>query len=111
DAIIDAVGHPKIVNSALPLVKMAGAICVYGVIADSSITLEKHLGPLNFNLLLHQWPTRTYEAGAHEPICQLIQAGKLAAKDFITGSFPLDDFEKAFAATRQPGAVKTMLIF
>lgn len=111
DAIVDAVGSPKIINSALPLVKMAGSICVYGVIADDAITVEKHRGPYNFNLLVHQWPTREYEAGAHEPLCDLVARGKLDADDFITGTFPVEDYAKAFAASRQPGAIKTMITF
>ena len=111
DAIIDAVGSPKIINAALPLIRMAGSLCVYGVIADESITIEKHLGPLNFNLFLHQWPTRECETAAHEPLCGLVTEGKLVADDFVTGVFPLEEYEQAFAASRQPGAVKTMITF
>ncbi len=111
DAIIDAVGSPAIINSSLPLIKMAGFMCVYGVIADDVISLEKHRGPYNFNLLIHQWPTRHYEAAAQEPLCEYIKDGRLAAADFVTGRFKLEDFDKAFAASRQPGAVKTLLQF
>lgn len=111
DAIIDAVGSPRIINSALPLIKMAGSVCVYGVIGDDSITIDKHLGHYNFNLLIHQWPTREYEAAAHEPLCDLVVSGKLKADDFVTATFPIADYEKAFAASRQPGAIKTMITF
>ena len=50
DAVIDAVGHESIVNAGLPLIRMAGSICVYGVIADPVIHLQKGCGPYNFNL-------------------------------------------------------------
>ncbi len=32
-AIIDAVGKPSIINMALPMIKMGGSVCVYGVIS------------------------------------------------------------------------------
>ncbi len=111
DAVIDAVGHPSITNSALPLIKMAGSLCVYGVIADDNMTLEKHRGPYNFNLLVHQWPTRVYEAGAQEPLCEYLKDGRLAAADFVTGRYKLEEFAAAFAASRQANAIKTMLTF
>ncbi len=111
DAIIDAVGNIKVTNSALPLIKMAGSMCVYGVMADDNITVEKHRGPYNFNLLIHQWPTREWESAATEPLCELIKEGRLKASDFITGRYPLADYDKAFAASREPAAIKTMLTF
>ena len=51
EAVIDAVGKEAIINSALPLIKMGGSICVYGVISEPSIKIEKDKGPYNFNLL------------------------------------------------------------
>ena len=44
DAVIDAVGTEEIINAALPLVKLGGSICVYGVIDASTIRLDKHKG-------------------------------------------------------------------
>lgn len=111
DAVIDAVGNPKITNASLPLLKLGASMCVYGVMADDVITVEKGKGPLNFNLFIHQWPTRVFEAAATEPLCEWIREGKVKADDFITGRFPIEDFEKAFAATRQPGSIKTMITF
>ena len=67
DAVVDAVGSAAIVNAALPLIRMAGTVGVYGVIADESITIEKSRGPYNFNLFVHQWPTRSREAAAQKP--------------------------------------------
>lgn len=111
DAIIDAVGSVKIINSAIPLIKMGGSVCVYGVISDKTIPLEKHLGPYNFNLLIHQWPTRAGEAAAYKPLCDMILAGKLSHKEFLTGVFALDDYENAYAATKKAGSIKTMFKF
>ncbi|NQT58706.1 MAG: zinc-binding dehydrogenase [Bacteroidetes bacterium] len=110
DAIIDAVGHESIINQAIPLIKMAGSICVYGVVGAPTITLQKHLGPYNFNLLIHQWPTREAEAGAQDTLIEWIHEGKLDYRDFVTGVFPVKDFEEAFAAVQKPDSIKTMLI-
>lgn len=111
DAVIDAVGRESIINTALPLVKMAGSICVYGVIDKPSITLEKHCGPYNFNLLVHQWPTRARESVAQEPLCQWIEEGKLNHTEFLSAEYPIEDIRAAFEASKSGLPVKTLLRF
>ena len=83
DAVIDAVGHESVINAGLPLIKLGGSICVYGVIADPLVHLDKGAGPYNFNLFVHQWPTRRRERAAMEPLCAWIREGKLKAAEFI----------------------------
>lgn len=111
DAIIDAVGHENIINAALPMVKMAGKICVYGVVGSPEINLKKDSGPYNFNLLIHQWPTRDAEAAAQEPLIDWIRSGELKADDFVTGVYPIDRFSDAVEAVKHPDSIKTMLNF
>ena len=67
-------------NAGLPLIRMGGSICVYGVVSGPrGAALEKDTGPYNFNLYWHQWPTRDAEAaGAQEPLIASIRAGKLS---------------------------------
>ncbi len=111
DAVIDAVGHESIINAGIPLIRMGGSVCVYGVVGAPKITLEKDAGPYNFNLLVHQWPTRDAEAAAQEPLIEWIRAGKLRASDFVTSTFPVDEIAKATAETRKPTNIKTMLTY
>jgi threonine dehydrogenase-like Zn-dependent dehydrogenase len=111
DVVIDAVGSGQIVNAALPLVKMGGSIGVYGVIADDSITLEKGKGPYNFNLFMHQWPTRHRERSAMEPLCEWIRAGKLAASEFITHEFKLEQITDALQAVKTGDVIKALLVY
>jgi threonine dehydrogenase-like Zn-dependent dehydrogenase len=111
DAVIDAVGNEKVVNAALPLIRMAGSVCVYGVVSGPRITLEKDTGPYNFNLYWHQWPTRDAEAAAQEPLIDWIRAGKFSHRDFLTGEFPIREVASALAASQEPGAIKTLLRF
>jgi threonine dehydrogenase-like Zn-dependent dehydrogenase len=111
DAVIDAVGSQDIVNAALPLIRMAGSVCVYGVVADTTLTIAKNTGPYNFNLFLHQWPTRTAEAAAQEPLVDWIRAGKLSHEDFLTAEYPVREAVQALQAAQQPTSIKTLLRF
>jgi len=111
DAVIDAVGHESIINRALGLVRMAGSICVYGVVSSDTIELKKSRAPYNFNLFVHQWPTREAEAAAQEPLCEWLRTGELDIRPFVTGTYPLERFAEAMAATTGSGAVKTMITY
>jgi alcohol dehydrogenase len=111
DAVIDAVGRESIINAALPLVKMGGSVCVYGVIDSPSVLLQKALGPYNFNLLVHQWPTRFREAAAQEPLCDWIAEGKLSHTEFLSAEFPIARVADAFENAGSGLPVKTLLRF
>ena len=111
DAVVDAVGSEKIINGALPLIRLGGTIGVYGVIGAKTVTLEKASGPYNFNLIVHQWPTRWREREAQAPLCQWIREGKLAASQFVTHTFPVEQIAKAVAAVRTGEVVKCLLRF
>lgn len=109
DAVVDAVGSAAIVNAALPLIRMAGTVGVYGVIAGESITIEKSRGPYNFNLFVHQWPTRSREAAAQKPLCEWIRAGKLKASEFVTHEFQVESINDALATVKSGKALKVLL--
>ncbi len=109
DAVIDAVGSERVINAGLPLIKLAGSICVYGVLAGDTLTLAKGTGPYNFNLYMHQWPTRDAEAAAQEPLVEWIRSGILRHEDFVTGEYRLADIEAALKATESPTSIKTMI--
>lgn len=111
DAVIDAVGSEKIVNRALPLIRLGGTIGVYGVLAAPTLTIEKARRPYNFNLIVHQWPTRWREREAQAPLCQWIREGKLAASQFVTHTFPIGQIAEAVAAVRSGEVVKCLLTF
>jgi threonine dehydrogenase-like Zn-dependent dehydrogenase len=111
DAVIDAVGSQEIINFSLPLIKMAGSICVYGVIDQPVIQVAKETGPYNFNLLMHQWPTRNNESAAQEPLCQWILQNALDYHDFISTQFSIDDITRALELSRTGQAVKILIRF
>ena len=109
DAVIDAVGVPAITNAALPLIKLGGTIGIYGVIADEAITIQKAKGPYNFNLCMHQWPTRRRERAAQGPLCDWIRAGKIEPEDCITHEFSVEQINDALAAVRRGEVIKALL--
>lgn len=111
DAVVDAVGRESIINSALPLIKMGGSICVYGVIDTPAVNLQKHLGPYNFNLFVHQWPTRFREAAAQEPLCEWIESGQLSHKEFISVEYPITEVNRAIEQSKTGQTIKTLLRF
>ncbi len=109
DAVVDAVGKPAITNTAVELIRMGGSICVYGVLSEPTLTLNKAKGPYNFNLYIHQWPTRRREREAQEPLCQWIRQGTLRADDFVTHTFRMEQVAAAFDELRKGHAVKILL--
>ena len=109
DAVIDAVGKESIINASLPLIKLGGSICVYGVIDQPGIGLQKNEGPYNFNLLIHQWPTRARESAAQEPLCDWIRQGRLHHSEFLSVEFPIAQINEAFALSRTGATLKTLL--
>ena len=111
DAVIDAVGSEAIINSAMSLIKMGGSICVYGVIDKPALHLDKSRAPYNFNLLVHQWPTRSRESAAHEPLCEWIRKGDLSHTEFITDEFPISRIQDALETVRGGRALKVLLRF
>jgi threonine dehydrogenase-like Zn-dependent dehydrogenase len=111
DAVVDAVGSPACVNAALPLVKLGGAVCVYGVLADRQLVLDKAAGPYNFNLYIHQWPTRWRERQAQTQLSEWVRQGQLRADEFVTHEFPVTQIGAALAAVRSGEVVKCLLRF
>ncbi|MBN2349532.1 MAG: zinc-binding dehydrogenase [Bacteroidales bacterium] len=109
DAVIDAVGKPAIINKALPLIKLGGSVCVYGVIAESRLPVEKSSGPLNFNLFVHQWPTRWREREAQKPLSDWIRQGKLKASEFVTHEFKVERINDALVAVKNGSVIKCLL--
>ena len=111
DKIVDAVGKPAIINAALPMIKMGGSVCVYGVISDEEILLKKSTGPYNFNLFIHQWPTRWREKEAQVLLTQWIKEGKLSASEFVTHEFPISQIGEAFEMVKSGEVIKCLLEF
>lgn len=111
DAVIDAVGSVACVNAGLPLVKLGGSVCIYGVISAPQLTIDKAAAPYNFNLFVHQWPTRRREREAQRPLSEWIRQDKLRAAEFVTHEFPVERIQDALATVQSAQVVKCLLRF
>lgn len=111
DAVIDAVGNPACINAGLPLLKLGGSLGVYGVLAEPQLVLNKAAGPYNFNVFVHQWPTRRRERLAQREVEEYLRQNKLAAAEFVTHEFPVEQIAEAFAAVRDGDVIKCLLRF
>ncbi|MGB0326446.1 MAG: zinc-dependent alcohol dehydrogenase [Akkermansiaceae bacterium] len=110
DAVIDAVGKPEIINTSLPLIKRGGSIGVYGVYANvKEFTVSNASADFNYNLYIHQWPTRLYEKEAQVPLCDWMREGKLSASEFITHRFSINDISTALATVQERKVIKALL--
>ena len=75
DAVVDAVGRAELINAGLPLLKRGGSICVYGVLAETEkFSINHALGDFNYNLFMHQWPTRRFEKEAQDQLCEWMRS-------------------------------------
>ena len=112
DAVIDAVGRPEIMNSGLPMIRRGGSLCVYGVMAGlKEFTINNSLADFNYNIFIHQWPTRLYEKEAQGPLCDWIREGKLSSSEFITHTFDIDDIDQALKAVADRKVIKALLTY
>ena len=111
DAVIDGVGKPEIVAQALPLVRRGGSFCIYGFLRGQPLHLDQAKADFNFNLYVHQWPTRIFEKEAQGPICDWLRTGDLRSEEFITHRFSLDNIADAFEAIRQRKVIKAVLSY
>lgn len=109
DAVIDAVGSADILQQGLPLLRRGGSHCIYGVLTQPVLHLDKSKGDFNFNVLVHQWPTRKYERESQSQLCQWIREGTLTSSEFITHRFPLVQIHEAFDEVARRGVIKALI--
>lgn len=109
DAVVDAVGSSKILLEGLPLLRRGGSHCIYGVLAEPVLHIEKARADFNFNVLVHQWPTRRFEKESQPQLCQWIREGRLTSAEFITHRFPLEQIREAFDEVGRRTVIKALI--
>ena len=109
--MIDAVGNEAIINAGLPLIKMGGSICVYGVIADARAGDEQGSRAVQFQSVhppvAHPSPRARGPAAA----LRVDSPGKLSAGEFVTHEFPVEQIDEALAAVAPGQCGETLLKF
>ena len=110
DAVVDAVGCEELMNAGLPLLKRGGSMCVYGVLAGlKDFSIDHSQGDFNYNIFMHQWPTRLYEKEAQGQLCEWMRTGELKASDFVTHRFLITDIKDALQAVSERKVIKALL--
>ena len=110
DAVIDAVGKPEIIKQSLPLIKRGGSVCVYGFYAGlKEFVVHNSLADFNYNIFVHQWPTRLYEKESQPILCKWIEEGKLSGEEFTSHRFKIDDISSALKAVQERKVIKAIL--
>lgn len=109
DAVIDAVGHADILHQGLPLLRRGGSHCIYGVLSQPILHIDKSKADFNFNLLVHQWPTRRFEKESQAQLCQWVREGKLTSADFITHRFAFSEIRDAFDEIARRTVIKALI--
>ena len=111
DAVIDAVGKEVVINAGIPLIGMGSSICIYGTLSSSSLSLEFGNGPYNFDIKVHQWPTRFLEAGAQKQLVEWVKDGQLSYSEFIDAEYPFQEIDLAFKEIKKSKPIKTLFRF
>lgn len=109
DAVIDAVGSTALVQQSLPLLRRGGSHCIYGVLTEGVLHIDKAKADFNFNLFVHQWPTRKYERESQAALCQWVREGRLSSAEFITHRFPLEQIHAAFDEVARRKVIKALI--
>ena len=103
DVVLDAVGIPQTIKSALKIVKATGTIVVMGLGAVKEVpidftSLESGLIPKEIRLLgswtYSLWPDAPSDYVA---TMRMMKAGKIIVDPIVTHEFSIDEWEEAFA--------------
>ena len=94
--VLDAIGHPFVVNAAMPLIADRGAVLCYGVPEKEEITINFSKASYNWRVIYQQMPCKKDEGLATEQVIDWIRFGKLVLKDFISNYFPFSESVEAF---------------
>jgi len=107
EVIIDAVGKAGLLDQALPLLKPAGVIGIYGIDEFGACALNPARARGTFTFYNGGYD----EAETHEQVVALVQQGKLRAEHWLAldQPFALADINQAFEALRNREMVKAVI--
>lgn len=110
DFSLDAVGVNSFINTSLKIIKPDAKVCVYGISADMSETIDWSNCPYNWTLHFHQFPSKKAESDAHDQIVSWIQLGILNPSDYVSHVFDFADIGKAFEKIEKRDPMMKMVI-
>ncbi|QFG70368.1 zinc-binding dehydrogenase [Ornithinimicrobium pratense] len=96
-AVIDAVGHPSVINEALPMLRDRGILFCYGVPKEGSMHIDWSRAPYNWTLKFQQMPRKDEEGACHQQVIDWVESGDLVLGDFVSDVVPIDEAPAFFA--------------
>ena len=106
--MIDAVGRESIANAAWASSAWEARFAsTASWLSPASPSTSKR--PYNFNLFVHQWPTRSRERAAMEPLCDWVRQGNCGRRISSPTNFPMERIAEAIQAVRGGEALKVLL--
>jgi L-iditol 2-dehydrogenase len=107
DALIECSGHPGALLDGIRSLRAAGAAVVVGMAPEEEATIPLALIQ---NREIRLTGTFRY-ANTYPAALELVRTGRVDLRSIITGSFGLDDAERALRAAREdPTTIKPMVI-
>jgi L-iditol 2-dehydrogenase len=107
DVLLECSGHSGALVDGIRSLRPAGSAVAVGMAPDEEATLPLALIQ---NREIRLTGTFRY-ANTYPAALELVRAGRVDLRSIITGSYGLDDAERALRATREdPSSIKTMVI-
>ena len=105
DVVFDCVALRSTTSAAVEMVLKGGTVAVVGV-PEAGFELPI---PIIQDQQVRIQGCATYVARDYETAIEMIRAGAVKADDFVTGQFPLDQAEQAFAASTSGQHIKVLI--
>jgi len=104
DIVLEAVGSPEALDTALALGGSQGRVCVYGVPPDSTPYREEQLARPNVTRV------GAREGRAQAKLVEFIESGGVHLEDWVSNILQLTEYERAFEKVTIQKADKVVLI-
>lgn len=111
DFAVDAAGATHLVNTALPLIKFNGKVCVYGIAPSTSVHLDWERAPYNWDVHFVQWPTFTEESATHAQVVEWVRMRQIDPRRFISHVMPFSRIHEGLSLVKSKEALKVVISF
>lgn len=112
DYAFEVIGRPQSIEQAYGLVRKAGMVVVVGVAApELEVTLNAFSLPSQTKILTGSWYGQAVPDVDIPHILELYMAGKLDLDSLVTGTYPLERINEAFAALKTGTAIRSIITF
>lgn len=105
DVYIEATGHPAAVNQGLEMIRKAGRFVEFSVMSGVTTTDWSIIGDTK-EITIYGSQLSPY---CYPPTIEGIDDGSLPIDGVVTDIFPIEQWEEAFAAVKNPASIKVAI--